>query len=246
MTMNSYNPGTDMGMKFIWALIGVNTAVYVAVDYSSPSGSGIPGFHLTSNPSLYYKLRRNLPLSLDNIREGKYWTIITSGFTHFGLYHLIGNMFALHAFGSYLARGTTFSRPLPVPNLAILAFGSLVSGSCFFLINQKKRERFHHTVEGIGASGMAMGLGAAAALLAPKSRLLIWGIIPVPLWLLIGGYFVIDYGLLGSNTGVAHEGHLGGLAFGVLYYVLTLRRFGGILAKRAIKPASNQVWRGRR
>jgi membrane associated rhomboid family serine protease len=195
-----------------------------------------------SNPKLFSKLVENLPLSLNSIREGKYWTLVTSGFTHFGTMHFLGNMITLYAFSGVL----TQIPGLPVQRLAILSFGSLISGSIGFLIYRKQRERPREIVRGIGASGMVMGLGAAAACLKPHQKFYIWGVLPVPLWLLIGGYFVFDYTSLESNSGTSHEGHLGGLAFGLLYYVVSLRMFGGVLGPRAIRAAPKQMWwRGR-
>lgn len=240
----------NTGMNFIRGLIGVNTAVFAAILLSPPqarNAAASPGLHTTSNPSLYWKLRENLPLSLNNIRKGKYWTTITAGFTHYGTMHFVGNMFSMYAFGSILCHATWTSRPISTPGVVILAFGSLLSGSIFFLYDQKKKERPFQSVEGIGASGMVMGLGAAAALLAPKERLLIYGVLPVPVWLLIGGYFVFDSVMLGSLTsGTGHAAHIGGLTFGALYYILSLRRFGGVLGSRIAKGASRPLWRGRR
>ena len=72
---------------------------------------------------------------------------------------------------------------------------------------------------GLGFSGAVMGVGSLAACLFPHQKLLLYGVVPVPFWLLIGGYFVYDGYFLGSqNTGVAHGGHLGGLVTGLLFF----------------------------
>jgi hypothetical protein len=59
--------------------------------------------------------------------------------------------------------------------------------------------------------------------------MLFW-VIPVPLWVMLALYVVYDLhpvllSLAGHrfNDGVAHAGHLGGLAFGLLYWRLGLR-----------------------
>lgn len=75
---------------------------------------------------------------------------------------------------------------------------------------------------------MVMGLGTAAALLKPSATMLLFGVVPVPLWLLMGGYFFYDAYYLNRMDRVGHAGHLGGLGFGVLYYMLRLRGFGGL------------------
>lgn len=77
---------------------------------------------------------------------------------------------------------------------------------------------------GLGFSGAVMSISTVTACLAPKARMLLMGFIPMPLWGLVTGYAVYDgYFLNDPNTRTAHAGHLGGLAFGILYYVLKLR-----------------------
>ena len=52
----------------------------------------------------------------------------------------------------------------------------------------------------------------------------IYGIIPVPLWALMTGYAIYDgYYLSDSRSKIGHGGHLGGIAFGVVYYFAKLR-----------------------
>jgi len=78
-----------------------------------------------------------------------------------------------------------------------------------------------------------MGLGSAAACLMPQARVLLFAVVPVPLWILVPAYFVYDaYYLNAVDSRVAHAGHIGGSIFGVVYYALVLRRFGGILGPR--------------
>jgi hypothetical protein len=62
-----------------------------------------------------------------------------------------------------------------------------------------------------------------------ETFLLLW-LLPVPLWALLGVYVLFDLhpvllALAGNQifTGVAHAGHLGGLAFGYVYWRLGLR-----------------------
>ena len=121
------------------------------------------------------------------------------------------------------------SRGIPVQHLGVLLAGSAFSGSAGYIYNESQK-KLRRTRSALGASGMVMGLGSAAALLAPSTTMLLFGIVPVPMWALIAGYFAADaYYLDAQDARVAHAGHLGGLAFGVAYYALRLRRFGGVL-----------------
>lgn len=74
-----------------------------------------------------------------------------------------------------------------------------------------------------------MGLGASAAMLAPTANMLLFGIVPVPMWALFAGYTVYDtYYLDNPASRTGHAAHLGGGAFGAIFYTLVLRRLGGI------------------
>lgn len=67
-------------------------------------------------------------------------------------------------------------------------------------------------------------LGTVAAFLYPRVTLLIWGIVPVPLGILMAGYAIYDgYYLSNPRSSVGHAGHLGGTVFGVVYYLAKLR-----------------------
>lgn len=80
---------------------------------------------------------------------------------------------------------------------------------------------------------MVMGVGSAAMCLLPNARVLLFAVVPVPLWVLVPAYFVYDaYYLNAQDSRVGHAGHIGGSIFGVVYYALFLRKFGGILGPR--------------
>jgi membrane associated rhomboid family serine protease len=82
----------------------------------------------------------------------------------------------------------------------------------------------HDHARGLGFSGAIMGLSTVAACLAPQAKFALYGIIPVPLWALVTGYAVYDgYYLNSAESRIGHAGHLGGLAFGVVYYLARLR-----------------------
>ena len=80
----------------------------------------------------------------------------------------------------------------------------------------------------IGASGAIMAVMMLYVIFYPFEQFLLFWFIPMPLWALLGLYMLYDLhpvlmALAGDPmfTGVAHASHLGGLAFGFLYW-----RFG--------------------
>jgi membrane associated rhomboid family serine protease len=70
----------------------------------------------------------------------------------------------------------------------------------------------------LGASGGIFGLLLAFGMMYPHERVLVYFAIPMPAWLFVTGYGVLElfYGVTGRDEGVAHFAHLGGLAFGFL------------------------------
>lgn len=217
--------------NFIIGVIAANAAVFGAWIYARPRGprSGSP------SPTLYGHLQNYFVLSWSHIRNSNYWPVVGSAFSHIAPGHFAFNMISMWFFGRFLA-GVPGLR---VQHLANLTFGSAICGSVGFLVHDRYRSTskspsMQRSAEhaALGASGVLMGYGAVAACLVPQATALIMGIVPAPLWLCVSGYFLFDVFYLNSeNATVAHAGHLGGTAFGIMYYVLRLRRFGGVLAR---------------
>src|SRR5262249_32886384 len=75
----------------------------------------------------------------------------------------------------------------------------------------------------VGASGAVMAVLLAAACANPRQTVFLMFLVPVPIWVLIVVFLLIDsHGLLrllqGRGSGVAVACPLGGAAFGFLYY----------------------------
>lgn len=51
-------------------------------------------------------------------------------------------------------------------------------------------------------------------------------------YVLVDTYMMQPVGAGRSESTIGHSAHLGGAVFGVLYYSVFLRRFGGILGRR--------------
>lgn len=193
---------------------------------------------LSSNSSKLWPiqfLNNNFLISWDHIRAGRYWTLITSAFSHQDLGHLAGNMFSLYAFGSVL-----MSAGLSPLVFTSILLGSAVAGNIGFLYHDRQtrlqNDGFRRRMHGLGASGAVLGVGTAAAMLFPTAPMLLFGIVPCPLGVLLLGYVWYDsYYLSDPMSVTGHAAHLGGAAFGAAAYMLYLRRFGGILGRRRWK-----------
>ena len=138
------------------------------------------------------------------------WTLVTSMFIHANVWHILANMITLYFFGSYLNRllGTT--------KFLIVYFAGGIMGSILYLLLPPSP-----TIIAIGASGAIFALGGTLAVMRPKLRVIVFPIpAPLPLWIAIMGIFVVFSFL----PNIAWQGHLGGLAFGLVMGYFFRRR----------------------
>ena len=112
--------------------------------------------------------------------------------------------------------------------MCTLILGSAIAGAVTQNTYSANR---HERSMGLGFSTAVAGVTATVALLQPKAMVALFGIIPMPLW--VGGVLClgIDTYSLDKSSTVGHAAHLGGAAFGALYYLLRLWRFGGVFGK---------------
>ncbi|KAJ0116853.1 hypothetical protein J7T55_010004 [Diaporthe amygdali] len=184
----------------------------------------------------------NYTLSRKNIAEGRWWTLLTSAFSHYDLAHLGINMLVLHSIASL-----GFSRAIglgPV-RMTILALGSAAGGSLGALYDyQQSAQAGLPESRGLGASGMVEGIMMATMLAQPRWPMMVFPIpVSIPYWGVVAAFVGYDmYRLyeerksgqrhvnwIGSYTGYA--AHLGGAVFGTAFYFLAMRR--GMLLRRA-------------
>jgi membrane associated rhomboid family serine protease len=127
------------------------------------------------------------------------WTIVTNLFIHGGVWHILANMITLYFFGSYLCR------LIGVRNFLITYFGGGILGNILFILLASP-----YSIA-IGASGAIYAVAGALAVMTPNLRVLVYFIVPLPLWVVVLVFFV----LWSFIPGVAWQAHLGGLVFGL-------------------------------
>lgn len=142
------------------------------------------------------------------------WQIVTYGFLHAGLVHLAFNMFALYMFGGAIEQVVGPRRYLAY------YFASVIAAALAQLLVTQWLGGLYPTV---GASGGVFGLLLAYAVYFPHNRvMLLFPPIPVPSRVFVAVYAAIELvlGISGSQAGVAHFAHLGGLVGGgaMLWY----------------------------
>jgi membrane associated rhomboid family serine protease len=147
-----------------------------------------------------------------NVAAGTFqpWQLVTYSFLHGGFTHLFLNMFALYMFGSELERLWGRRRYLTYWFAAVLAAGVTQ------LIVSASTGTYYPTV---GASGGVFGLLLAYGIHFPRRTIvLLIPPIPMPAWLFVIVYAGIELylGVTGTQAGVAHFAHLGGMLGGWL------------------------------
>ncbi len=132
----------------------------------------------------------------------------TSLFLHGSWMHVIGNMWFLSIFGDNVEDYLGHFKYLVFYLLTgVIAMGTHV------LMN------LHSTAPAVGASGAIAGVLGAYFVLFPRARVLTWVfeliflVIWLPAWVVLGGWFLLNF-LSGTNTALAvHKQNMGGVAF---------------------------------
>ncbi|KAF9701059.1 hypothetical protein EKO04_000648 [Ascochyta lentis] len=215
---SGFGPQRQYGanMFLLKGLIGVNLAVWGYGTYALAQAK-------EGHAGNYIKFMHNMTMNLAEFKRGYYWQALTSMFTHQDFFHIGANLFTFW----YLGRGLA-AMPVTPGQFMFIVLGSGLSGSLLWLTQQEQKLQAGNgntRQRGLGFSGALLGAMTVLACFEPRSTVQLYGIIPVPLGLIVLGYAAYDgYYLHSENSRVAHAGHLGGLAFGLAYYFLKLRR----------------------
>ena len=203
-------------LRALPVIVGINVVVFL-LWLVAVRGSDLWAFMAT-----------NFLVSTHRLEQGMWWTLVTAAFSHQELWHLALNMIVLWSFGSVLERlvgvrvFTTFYLVAAVVSSASHCFVSSV------LMGNDQ-------LSALGASGAVSGVLIAFALLFPRNKILLFGVIPIPA--LIGAllFVAIDLWGLGAQTRgaalpIGHGAHLGGALCGFIFWATYLRgRFSGAL-----------------
>jgi membrane associated rhomboid family serine protease len=148
------------------------------------------------------------------------WQVVTYGFLHGSVMHIAFNMLALYTFGASVERlfGTQF--------YLLYYFTCVVSAAIFHLIVTSLMGGSPYPT--VGASGGIFGLLLAYGLYFPNQRVMLL-IPPIPMkartLVIVFAVLEIVFGVTGSEGGIAHFAHLGGMLGGWL--MIEYRKRGG-------------------
>lgn len=175
------------------ALIAINVLVFLAETATGATLGGGGGGTVWYHGLLYGPYITH---------DHQYWRLLTTGFLHDGLFHILVNMLSLYWVGMVLepAIGSV--------NFAAVYFASLLAGSFGALL-------FSPGVPSVGASGAIFGIFGALIVVAYRRGIPIWQ---------SGLGFVLVLNLVISFTfrGISIGAHLGGLIAGLVAGLLVV------------------------
>jgi membrane associated rhomboid family serine protease len=162
-------------------------------------------------------MEKHFLLSWTAVSEGRFWTLLTSVFSHNLFFHLLINMYFFYGFGKALEGILGSKRFL---RLYLLSGFSGSIGHClvsFFILNRPD-------LMALGASGAIAGVIIFFGLMFPKEKVYFFGLIPLPAMWAVLIFIVFELrGLFaqaqGSMAPIGYEAHLGGALGGFFYYL---------------------------
>jgi len=191
-------------------IVAINIAVLI-LWHLADRGSGLEKF-----------MAGNFLVSTLHLQEGRVWTLVTSAFSHFEVWHIGLNMFVLWSFGLVLEQ---FWQRRVFVGFYLIA--SVTGSACHCLASSYLLG--DNALPALGASGAVSGLLMAYALHFPHKKILLFGLLPIPALVGVIGFVSIDvWGLIeqsrGGGVAIGHGAHLGGALAGGLMWLFYLRR----------------------
>lgn len=158
-----------------------------------------------------------LALNVILIHEYKmYWQFFTYMFVHGDFSHLFFNMLGLFFFGLAVEQSLGSKEFLLIYLISGIFCG--IASYLFYLFTGA------YYVFLVGASGAINSLLLAYAVIFPRNRIYLMGILPIPAPLLVAIYAGIEIAsqLFTLRNGIAHMTHLAGFAIAWLYFMIRM------------------------
>jgi rhomboid protease GluP len=183
-------------------IIGVNILAYIVLEYL---GDTLDAEFMMEHGALYPTLV---------LMHQQWYRVVTSMFMHFGITHLVGNMFLLYFLGEAMEAELGKGKYISV------YFVSGIGGSLLSIFSMVWKDEY---AVAAGASGAVYGVIGAMLYVAIRNKGRLWNFTKQRMLLLIGVgiYFCI------TAKGISNYAHLGGLVTGIIMAVLLYHKKPG-------------------
>ncbi|KAH9894294.1 rhomboid-domain-containing protein [Cubamyces lactineus] len=191
-----------------WGILGLNGLVFASWNLAWAK------YQSTGDSSSYVWMLQNFVASADNLKNGRWWTVVTCCFSHENITHLLFNGFAYY-----------FTAPVVLSLLGNVGFLGLYLGSGIVSSVAAVAWRYYtnpHVRGGShGASGAIYAVTSFFACVAPNATFALFGVFPLPAWAFVTGIFLWDgyNAIVPSGGRTDHAGHIGGLLSGIGYFI---------------------------
>lgn len=146
-------------------------------------------------------------------RKSGYWRLLTSGFVHADIAHLLFNLITYYSFAF------TLEHVIGTGRFGSLYFSGLLASGIGTCIKHSDEPNY----ASLGASGAILAVVFASIVYFPRGRLLILPIpIPIPAPLFAVLYLAWSYYSSRNSTGrINHDAHIGGALTGLAFVAVT-------------------------
>ena len=172
--------------------------------------TAIISFIAFNNQQLFEKYKFNVGAIL---QKKEYIRLLSAGFLHADLMHLLFNMMTLYFFGPIVVQA------FGEIGFLLVYFGSILLGNIFSLYLYKNQPWY----SAIGASGGVSGILFASIAMIPDLGIMFF-FIPIPIPGYIFGFLYFAYSVYmmlnpKQHDNIGHAAHLGGAFFGLVYAI---------------------------
>ena len=190
--------------------LGLNTLILIVTALVSISAF--------NDQNLKYRLTLS-PYAVKH--SNRWWLLFTHGFVHGDSMHLLFNMIALYSFGNLIEMVFVyeFGKIAGMLMYAGLYFGGLLFATLPAML--KHGDDFNYL--SLGASGAVSAVLMTSILIFPLENISLFFSINMPAWLF--GILYIGFELYAnknSRGNIAHDAHLAGLLFGLIFVSVTM------------------------
>ncbi|KAL2068159.1 hypothetical protein VTL71DRAFT_16257 [Oculimacula yallundae] len=213
---NTSSKDRDMGDVVVLSLVLACAGIFVWCGYLKHEFKEKRTAEARDRLSKFYT---NFTMTAQSLKPGHYYTLITSTFMHADIIHLGLCMMGLYSFGR------AFTAFYGVRSFLAVYFGSGVAGGIAQGKYWESNPKQNTTYNGVGSSGAISGLFAAIACAMPRAPMTML-FIPLPMAAAAIINVVVSIGGMQGRwlKHWGHADHLGGMAFGVVWWVLAMRR----------------------